>query len=75
MRKICSHHYRRGERIKEFNIPPSFLHFYPSRVIAYRDQVIPVVSEGWVVVDGTQILEMQTAGGPTFTLNITYKLL
>ena len=74
MRKICSHHYKRGERIKEFNVPPSFIPFYPSGVYAYRDQVIPIVSEGWVVLNGTQILELQTAGGPTFTLNMTYKI-
>jgi len=74
IQQICSLHNKRGERIAELNLPPSVMHAFPDRVYRYRDQLIPIVSRGWISIGGAEVHSVETIGGPIFTYAFTYTL-
>jgi len=78
MNKICSVHYKRGERVKEFNLSPFYYETYVRKFkhthFTYRGGIVPIVSEGWTVLDGYDYLELKTTTGVQYVQNFTYKL-
>lgn len=78
MNKICSVHYKRGEKVKEFNLSPFYYKTYVLKFkhtcFTYRGGIVPIVSEGWTTLDGYDYLELNTSIGVQYVQNFTYKI-
>lgn len=72
---ICSHHNIRGERIKEFNVAPKYFKSFKNSQFTYREQVIPIVCEGWEKYGKVEILYLQSNFGNLYVTDFTYSLL
>lgn len=70
---ICSHHHSRGEKIKEFNISPRHMKYFKSGMV-YRNETIPVVSEGWERFGKLEVLSLQTNRGDLLIADFYYTL-
>ena len=72
---ICSQHHTRGEKIKEFNIAPRHMKYFQSGGIVYRNEKIPIISEGWGRNGKIEILYLQTNRGDLIISDLYYTVL
>lgn len=72
MKKICSAHHKRGERVREFNLCPDVYAKFRKKEIIYRNYSFRLVSEYWEQVDGVYIMQLETKIGKIVIRNYYY---
>lgn len=63
MKKICSAHHKRGERVREFNLAPDIYDKFRKKRLVYRERYFDLVSENWENIDGVYIMRLETSIG------------
>lgn len=75
---ICSAHHKRGEKIKYFNMSPpvyeTVTKIKKENLFTYRDQVIPIVCEGWQSIEGVWFHPFTTTEGNIISIEMTYAI-
>jgi hypothetical protein len=71
---VCSNHFKRGERVKEFNLCPYNYNQFLNKSITYRKVEIPFVCEGWIKIDNAYYLELNTTFGTVYITDYYYTL-
>lgn len=66
MMMTCSVLHTRGQQVKAFNLPPFYYNKFKKKTVKYRDRLIPLISEGWVEVEGMNYILLDTREGTVF---------